>query len=135
MNWVFGLGSGSVPLGSARTGSARDGLAQLDSAWAILTRPGKSASFRLCVVCLASHPTQFGQPQLQACYECCPYMMHCTVMHVVLLCFIVCLIVAESRVPTSLNMKPARGPQTMFFSNYCSGIPGLANYEMPSEVC
>ena len=32
-------------------------------------------------------------------------------------------------------MKPARGPQTMFFSNYCSGIPGLANYEMPNEVC
>ena len=22
-----------------------------------------------------------------------------------------------------------------FFSNYCSGIPGLANYEMPNEVC
>ena len=33
------------------------------------------------------------------------------------------------------HMKPARGPQTIFFSNYCSGIPGLANYEMPSEVC
>ena len=32
-------------------------------------------------------------------------------------------------------MKPARGPQTDFFSNYCSGIPGLANYEMPNEVC
>ena len=32
-------------------------------------------------------------------------------------------------------MKPERGPQTMFFGNYCSGIPGLANYEMPSEVC
>ena len=32
------------------------------------------------------------------------------------------------------NMKPARGPQTIFFSNYCSGIPGLANYEMPNEV-
>ena len=32
-------------------------------------------------------------------------------------------------------MKPARGPQTMFWGNYCSGIPGLANYEMPSEVC
>ena len=32
-------------------------------------------------------------------------------------------------------MKPARGPQTKFFSNYCSGIPGLANYEMPNEVC
>ena len=31
-------------------------------------------------------------------------------------------------------MKPARGPQTKFFSNYCSGIPGLANYEMPNEV-
>ena len=31
-------------------------------------------------------------------------------------------------------MKPERGPQTMFFGNYCSGIPGLANYEMPSEV-
>ena len=28
------------------------------------------------------------------------------------------------------NMKPARGPQTEFFSNSCSGIPGLANYEM-----
>ena len=27
-------------------------------------------------------------------------------------------------------MKPARGPQTEFFSNSCSGIPGLANYEM-----
>ena len=32
-------------------------------------------------------------------------------------------------------MKPARGPQTRFFSNYCNGIPGLANYEMPNEVC
>ena len=32
-------------------------------------------------------------------------------------------------------MKPARGPQTRFFSDYCSGIPGLANYEMPNEVC
>ena len=32
-------------------------------------------------------------------------------------------------------MKPARGPQTEFFSNSCSGIPGLANYEMPNEVC
>ena len=32
-------------------------------------------------------------------------------------------------------MKPARGPQTKFFSNYCNGIPGLANYEMPNEVC
>ena len=32
-------------------------------------------------------------------------------------------------------MKPARGPKTKFFSNYCSGIPGLANYEMPDEVC
>ena len=32
-------------------------------------------------------------------------------------------------------MKPARGPQTEIFSNYCSGIPGLANYEMPNEVC
>ena len=32
-------------------------------------------------------------------------------------------------------MKPARGPQTRFFSNYCSGIPGLANYEMLNEVC
>ena len=31
--------------------------------------------------------------------------------------------------------KPARGPQTKFFSNYCSGIPGLANDEMPNEVC
>ena len=31
-------------------------------------------------------------------------------------------------------MKPARGPQTEFFSNYCSGIPGLAHYEMPNEV-
>ena len=31
-------------------------------------------------------------------------------------------------------MKPARGPQTEFFCNYCSGIPGLANYEMPNEV-
>ena len=29
-------------------------------------------------------------------------------------------------------MKPARGPQTEFFSNSCSGIPGLANYEMPA---
>ena len=26
-------------------------------------------------------------------------------------------------------------PKTEFFSNYCNGIPGLANYEMPSEVC
>jgi hypothetical protein len=34
-----------------------------------------------------------------------------------------------------INMKPARGPQTRFFSNYCSGIPGLANYEMLNEVC
>ena len=25
------------------------------------------------------------------------------------------------------HMKPARGPQTEFFSNSCSGIPGLAN--------
>ena len=25
------------------------------------------------------------------------------------------------------KMKPARGPQTEFFSNSCSGIPGLAN--------
>ena len=32
-------------------------------------------------------------------------------------------------------MKPARGPQTKFFSNSCSGIPGLANYEMLNEVC
>ena len=32
-------------------------------------------------------------------------------------------------------MKLARGPQTEFFSNYCSGIPGLASYEMPNEVC
>ena len=32
-------------------------------------------------------------------------------------------------------MKPARGPQTMFFGNYCNEIPGLATYEMPSEVC
>ena len=31
-------------------------------------------------------------------------------------------------------MKPARGPQTRFFSNYCNGIPGLANYEMLNEV-
>lgn len=52
MNWGFGLGSGSVPLGSAKTGSARAGLAQLVSAWAILTRHGKSASFRLCVASL-----------------------------------------------------------------------------------
>ena len=33
------------------------------------------------------------------------------------------------------EMKPARGPQTEFFSNSCSGIPGLANYEMLNEVC
>ena len=33
------------------------------------------------------------------------------------------------------HMKPARGPQTEFFSNSCSGIPGLANYEMLNEVC
>ena len=32
-------------------------------------------------------------------------------------------------------MKPARGPQTKFFSNSCSEIPGLANYEMLNEVC
>ena len=31
-------------------------------------------------------------------------------------------------------MKPARGPQTTFFSNYCGGIPGLAIYEMSNEV-
>ena len=31
-------------------------------------------------------------------------------------------------------MKPARGPQTELFSNYCNGIPGLANYEMPNDV-
>ena len=23
----------------------------------------------------------------------------------------------------------------IIFSNYCNGIPGLANYEMPNEVC
>ena len=34
-----------------------------------------------------------------------------------------------------IKMKPARGPQTKFFSNSCSGIPGLANYEMLNEVC
>ena len=34
-----------------------------------------------------------------------------------------------------IYMKPARGPQTEFFCNYCSGIPGLANYGMPSEKC
>ena len=33
------------------------------------------------------------------------------------------------------HMKPARGPKQSFFSNYCNGIPGLANYEMPNEVC
>ena len=33
------------------------------------------------------------------------------------------------------KMIPARGPQTSFFSNYGSGIPELANYEMPNEVC
>ena len=32
-------------------------------------------------------------------------------------------------------MKPARGPKTEFFNNYCNGIPGLANYEMLNEVC
>ena len=32
-------------------------------------------------------------------------------------------------------MKPARGPKTEFFNNYCSGIPRLANYEMPNEMC
>ena len=26
-------------------------------------------------------------------------------------------------------------PKHNSFSNYCSGIPGLANYEMPNEVC
>ena len=30
-------------------------------------------------------------------------------------------------------MKPARGPKTDFFNNYCNGIPGLANYEMPTK--
>ena len=34
-----------------------------------------------------------------------------------------------------MYIKPARGAQTKFFSNYCSGIPGLANYEMPNAVC
>ena len=34
-----------------------------------------------------------------------------------------------------IYMKPARGPQTEFFSNSCSGIPGLANCEMLNEVC
>ena len=32
-------------------------------------------------------------------------------------------------------MKPERGPQTIFVGNHFSAIPGLANYEMPSEVC
>ena len=32
-------------------------------------------------------------------------------------------------------MKPERGPQTILFGNYCCGIPGLANYEMPRKVC
>ena len=32
-------------------------------------------------------------------------------------------------------MKPVHGPQTIFFNNYCSEIPGPANYDMPSEVC
>ena len=36
---------------------------------------------------------------------------------------------------SKIKMKPARGPQTEFFSNSCSGIPGLANYEMLNEVC
>ena len=31
-------------------------------------------------------------------------------------------------------MKPERGLQTMFWDNYCSGILGLANHEMP-EMC
>ena len=30
-------------------------------------------------------------------------------------------------------MKPARGPKTDFYNNYCNGIPGLANYEMPTK--
>ena len=34
-----------------------------------------------------------------------------------------------------IYMKPARGPKTIFFNNYCNGIPGLANYEMPNEPC
>ncbi len=44
---------------------------------------------------------------------------------------------ADAKPATALNnhMKPARGPQTEFFCNYCSGIPGLANCEMPNEIC
>ena len=38
-------------------------------------------------------------------------------------------------VENSIFMKPARGPKQSFFSNSCSGIPGLANYEMLNEVC
>ena len=34
-----------------------------------------------------------------------------------------------------IYMKPARGPQTEFFSNYCNGIPGLANSDMLNKVC
>ena len=30
-------------------------------------------------------------------------------------------------------MKPERGPQTMFWGNFCSGIPGLANYECQAK--
>ena len=44
-------------------------------------------------------------------------------------------ICAEALISHFGIMKPARGPQTRFFSNYCSGIPGLANYEIPNEVC
>ena len=33
-----------------------------------------------------------------------------------------------------VHVQLDHGPQTMFFGNYCSGIPRPANYEMPSEV-
>ena len=43
--------------------------------------------------------------------------------------------IAQESIISHSGMKLARGPQTEFLSNYCSGIPELANYEMPNEVC
>ena len=43
----------------------------------------------------------------------------------------------QSELETNMNKNEtcAWTPKQSFFSNYCNGIPGLANYEMPSEVC
>ena len=30
-------------------------------------------------------------------------------------------------------MKPERGPKTMFFGNYCNGIPGKETQEAPKR--